>query len=321
MDPARFDSLTRSAANRREVVSKFGVGGLAAALAAGLGVRRASAQTVACSLDLRASVRLGPSAGTPLIPAATQMGSIEGTLQLAIAGDGSLESAAFVLADGTSLPVAGQAIGHRLSVRIAMDADRTLVLQGVAQDPLRTCQGQIDGSLIVPAEGDLGDFHAELTGAVTGIPTEAAINSATTTLEGPTAPALAPTSAPDVPSPTPSPTAVCLPFGPAEVCVFGICGQHNDGCGGVIDCGNAACAADAVCVRGSCCVGSSAATVCGDDRMCGFWINECDLDVDCGGCEGGFTCVDRYCCGAPGIGCLVGGDCCSGSCSMLNGCN
>ena len=143
MDPVRFDSLTRSAANRREVVTKLGLSGMAAALAAGFGVRRASAATVACSLDLRAYVRLGPSAGVPLTAAATQAGSIDGTLQLAITDDGTLEGTAFILADGTSLPVVGQAIGHQLAVRVALDELRTLVLQGVAQQSLLTCQGPL----------------------------------------------------------------------------------------------------------------------------------------------------------------------------------
>lgn len=316
MEPARFDSLTRSAANRRDLLTRLGLGGLAAALAANLGVRRASAQTVSCSLDLRASVRLGPSAGIPLMPSATQAGSVAGTLQLGIAGDGSLETAEFLLTDGTSLPVTGQAIGHQLAVRVALDDLRSLVLQGVAQQPLRICEGSIDGSLIGPTDGDLGDFHAM---AISGGGESASSGIAAPAATSATTDSVATSTPTTIANPTPSPTAECLPLGNLELCGDRNCGPRDDGCGGIVDCGG--------CLPGEkcgsfqvCCTPLTAAEYCTPEQ-CGLWAEPCGDLVDCGGCDAGYECPAGACCGATGTGCFVGSECCSGSCSMLNGCN
>lgn len=317
MEPARFDSLTRSAANRRDLLTRLGAGGLAAGLLAAFGFRRPLEAQGACSLDLRAFVRLGPSAGVPLVPTATQAGSIEGSLELTIVGDGSIENAVFVLGDGTSLPVTGQAIGYQLAVRVALDEQRTLVLQGVAEQPLSSCQGAIDGSLIGPTEGDLGDFHAALAGGDVGNSPGAASTEASSAGAAP-APVTAPETSLPTPTPVPIPPSGCEPLGPADVCTLGSCGPYDDGCGGFVNCPT--CLPTELCTDGKCCTPQSAFEFCSPGQ-CGVWTEPCGTGVECGDCPIGFSCVSLNCCGNPGQGCSVGSDCCSGSCSMLNGCN
>lgn len=268
---------------------------------------------LARSAGLRAARSLG---GIPLIPAATQAGNIEGTLQLTIGGDGSLENAAFMLVDGTSFPVTGQAIGQQLAIRVALDELRTVVLQGVAEQPLSICQGAVDGSLIGPAEGDLGDFHAIAAGqAVSGAAESAASDTEVfvTPAEASSLPAPSPTS----PVPAPSPTAECLPLGPAEVCVYPLCGMQSDGCGGFVDCGHGECDEGfQVCFEGECCNFTEPCF----SGMCGQMIS-CGEIINCPECPDDKFCIENVCCSPPGAQCFVGGECCSGSCSMLNGCN
>lgn len=316
MDPARFDSLSRSAANRREVLARLGTGGLAAGLLAALGFRRPVTAQVACSVDIRAYVRLGPSAGIPLVPGATQAGSVEGSLEMTIAGDGLLENAVFILADGTSMPAVGQAIGHQLAVRVALDELRTLVFQGVSQQPLRVCQGPVDGSLIGPTEGDLGDWRGIFSGSGTADTGSTTGSEATSSVLESTAVPLVPTLEPTV---APTPTSACIPFTKEQVCGPLKCGNVDDGCGGTLDCGDPCTAIGATCVLNSCCTPFTEEEYC--LGRCGPIAGICGDTLYCGSCAEGSTCVAEHCCGSPGTACMVGGDCCSGSCSMLNGCN
>src|SRR5436190_22600709 len=48
-------------------------------------------------------------------------------------------------------------------MRVDLGKQSSLVLEGVGEHTLRGCKGAVDGGLIGPAEGDLGDWHAVVT--------------------------------------------------------------------------------------------------------------------------------------------------------------
>lgn len=324
MDAGQFDSLTRSAANRRQLLARLSAGGVGAALWAVLGPRRITAAQVTCSLELRATVRLGPSAGIPLVANATEAGALSGTLEMTISDDGALSDAAFLLVDGTSLPVVGQAVGHQLAARVALSDGTELVVQGVGEQPLQDCSGRVDGSLVGPGEGDLGDWHAIGAGRAASDVGAAgpSLVSVTSAAAAPTVTTPEPTPISLVPTTGPTPTAVCLPLGPSEVCDPGSCGSRDDGCGGTVECG--LCVSPSLCFNGACCNPGYWETICNGNVRCGYWDDGCGSTVDCGSswCPSGFECSGNsgYCCGVAGQGCSVGSECCSGSCSPLNGC-
>ncbi len=301
MDGDRFDLLARSAADRRQIVRWWGAGGFMAAVAAAFGVRRTAAEDIPCTLQVRAAVRLGPSAGALLSSGATEPGHLDGDLQVTIAADGALANAVFEIADGSRLPVSGSAVGHQIGLRIELDAERSLVLQGVGGHPVATCEGRFDGSLVGPGDGDLGDWHA------LAISAPAALVSETT-----------PAGSEALPSPTATQNPACVPRTKEQECVGDSCGTRSDDCGGTIDCGDNCAASGRVCAFGLCCRPLSAAEYC--LGRCGPIAGLCGDILECGGCGEGQMCVAEQCCGAPGAGCMVGSECCSGSCSMLNGC-
>ena len=90
---------------------------------------------------------------------AWQPGQLQGQLSFSLSRSGSLDNATLTLADGTSLPVVGDATGHSLQLRIALGARQALVAIGVGEQEIARCQGSIDG-LVTGAAGDLGDWHA-----------------------------------------------------------------------------------------------------------------------------------------------------------------
>src|SRR5947209_4162476 len=109
MDAGRFDSLSRSFANRssrRSAIRGLGAGGVAAGLFSVLGGSRASAANGACSLTIVAKTSAGPHKGT----------TYSGTLQLQIGANGAIDQGAFTLASGASLPLVGQATGRALNL-------------------------------------------------------------------------------------------------------------------------------------------------------------------------------------------------------------
>jgi len=168
MDPIRFDALAKALAggvSRRRALARFGVGGLAAGLAAA-GANRAgaalpTAQAETCRLTLVASVRLGPSAGALL--QGTTPGELRGELGFALGADGAIERGRLRLEDGTELAVVGQATGRAINLRIDAGEDLVFVLVGTAEQALTICRGAVDGPLTGPQAGDLGDWHATAT--------------------------------------------------------------------------------------------------------------------------------------------------------------
>jgi hypothetical protein len=164
MDADRFDSLSRSMAaptTRRAtlgamVASALGLGAVAPTVQA--------AQGQVCTMAFVTTVRLGPSVSQPLTPDGNQPGQLQGELRFSLSQTGNLENAAFQLSNGTNLPVVGQATGHALQLRIALDENLALVAQGVGAEEIAACKGAVDGTTAGPQTGDLGEWHARAKG-------------------------------------------------------------------------------------------------------------------------------------------------------------
>jgi hypothetical protein len=234
-----------------------------------------------------------------------------------------------IVSGGAALPTTGDAAGRQLGVRIALDGGRTLVLQGVGENAITACQGRIDGSLSGPADGDLGDWHAIATGgsaqnasgasggstqaALAAVATETSAAGATTASPPSPTPALLASTTPTMPPLT----TTCTPLTTAQVCSPRICGLWDDGCGGQVDCAFP-CESFERCYLGACCEPRHPSVNC--PGKCGRVVGTCGEPVECGSCLEGYTCSIERCCGNPGTFCQVNADCCSGSCSMLNGC-
>jgi hypothetical protein len=163
MDGDRFDSLARrvgTPTSRRAALGAAVAGGVLGALGLTRSVpEAAAAQGQTCALTFATTIRSGPSAGQSLAPGA-QPGQLQGQLSFALSDRGSLDNATLTLADGTSLPVVGDAAGHSLQLRITLGPQRALVAIGVGEQEIARCQGAIDGLVTGSAAGELGDWHA-----------------------------------------------------------------------------------------------------------------------------------------------------------------
>lgn len=152
MDGKRFDALSRSVAT--PATRRTALGGMVASgLLAAFGIKQVPAvaqEAATCAIDFVATVRQGPTANQEL----------RGELSFGLSGKGALENATLLLADGTSVPVVGQATGHALQLRVQLAANQPLIAIGVGEQEIAACQGAIDGLVTGPAAGDLGDFHA-----------------------------------------------------------------------------------------------------------------------------------------------------------------
>ena len=97
---------------------------------------------------------------------------------------------------------------------------------------------------------------------------------------------------------------VCEGCTPETCLYFGYeCGaEHNDGCGGILDCSSPGCTSPDTCVNSVCvppdCVPEDSATTCALIE-CGITTNNCGEEVDCdvvvGGCVTGFECIENVC--------------------------
>jgi hypothetical protein len=161
MESKDFDRLTTALAastSRRTILGVLAAGGFWGAL--GRRPASARAQADSCTLNVTATVRLGPSAGQLLHPGTTQPGLLSGRLRFAVTANGELDRGVLLLEDGTRLPVVGDASGRTMTLRISVNADQTLVAVGVGQEFITSCTGPISGVLTGPQLGDLGDWHA-----------------------------------------------------------------------------------------------------------------------------------------------------------------
>jgi hypothetical protein len=145
MDAGRFDSLSRSLANRRSRRS-LGAGGLAAGLLTAFGAERANAATGDCSLRISAKTSAGPHKNT----------TYAGTLTMTIDQKGAIDSGVFKTDDGVSHPLVGQAVGRALNLRIALADGKTLALAGTADLDLILCRGDVSGTFGGPGDTDIG---------------------------------------------------------------------------------------------------------------------------------------------------------------------
>ena len=353
MESERFDALTRSVASRRSLMAKAGGGGLGALILGTLGVREEAAAASTCLLDVRLFVRIGPSAGFPLVPKQTKTGQLVGQLRLRISSKGDLAGSTFLLSDGSSFPVVGSLSNHLIGLRIALAQGQTLVLQGVDEGNVTSCKGAIDGGLVGPHEGDIGDWHAVVvptnatptatTSGSQGVVATAAStgSSATTVSSAPTdtPPAPTETSAPDTPTATPPlapPVCAecqepergvvtspgCAPVADDTQCSTGFC------CGGVcVDTGEnpshcGTCAT--VCASGCCHVGVCCPTCGAGQTLCGMTCADLSSDpANCGSC--GHACAsDATCtagvCKKPVVVCPPGQRNCGGVCVKTPNC-
>lgn len=169
MDAEQFDSLTRqfgTSTSRRVALGAGVAGGVLRALGFGpvaaeeQPTQEQAAQASTCTLAFAANVRLGPSLKQALTETGTTPGELRGQLRFALDAKGTLQNASLRLADGTSLPVIGEATGHALQVRITLAERVALVAVGVGEQPIADCRGAIDGVVTGPQVGDLGDWHA-----------------------------------------------------------------------------------------------------------------------------------------------------------------
>jgi hypothetical protein len=339
MESDRFDALTRSVASRRSFVAKAGGGGLGALLLGALGLREEAAAATTCLLDVRLFVRVGPSAGFPLLPKQTNTGQLVGQLRLKISSKGDLAGSTFMISGGASFPVAGSVSAHQIGLRITLAKDQVLVLQGVGEGNATSCKGAIDGGLVGPREGDLGDWHADVV-PTNQTPTPTATTAAVIAGQN-GAPTPIPSSSEgtgggssSLPTETPPPdvgdsSAPVAPQTPTSTPIFPVCPecQTSEGfgtnpgspCNPMPD--------GTSCSAGSCC-GGYCYSLDSDPNHCGACNNTCQSgccqsgtccvqcasgQTDCGG-----TCVDLSSdpanCGACGNACSSDQTCTAGAC-------
>lgn len=323
MDEDRFDALTRALAqqpNRRSVLRLLGGGGLAAGLGTALGrTPRASAQGSPCTLAFAGTVRLGPSAGK-LLAGDTTPGELRGTLTFTADQTGAITQGQLQLPDGTTLPAVGQASGRALNLRFTDGTQQVVVAVGTAAEDLATCHGPADGLLTGPQVGDLGDWHATLSGGgATGGPAGTSLVTGSTrvaTTATATARPTATSTAQATATTTTQPTATTQPIATTQptatiqpttiTCPECQTANGSGGCSPVAD--------DTTCSTGHCCAG-----VCGDlsnnPNHCGTCGNVCQSGHCCNS-----TCVDESSdpnnCGACGNVCPAGHpQCINGTCS------
>jgi hypothetical protein len=184
MDPERFDVLSKSFANRPARRRGLLAGGGGAILGLlGLSAARAQdddlgdatdqtpeatteppdetpAETGAdadglCVMEFTATVRTGPTLERDGEPALSgQLSFRLGDDAELVAGESQLEAEG-----GNRYPVTGQTRGRAVSLRISMGPS-AIVAVGTAEQPSRSCAGEIRGVTIGPLPGDLGDWVA-----------------------------------------------------------------------------------------------------------------------------------------------------------------
>ncbi|MBX3071290.1 MAG: hypothetical protein KF883_12375 [Thermomicrobiales bacterium] len=103
-----------------------------------------------CHYDLTGATQIGSLAGE----------SFQGTLSFALDDDGAIDAASIAFADGTTLPVVGQAAGRSVRFRIGSDPDRVITLAGAGEFPIDACTGEITGSYTGPGLQNIGVWTA-----------------------------------------------------------------------------------------------------------------------------------------------------------------
>ena len=103
-----------------------------------------------CSLNIAGTVSLGPNTGQ----------TFQGTLTFSIGQDGAIDSGTAQFQDGSSSPVAGQATGRSIRLRIGTDPNSVLTFVGSGVFPVDQCSGELSGSFAGPAVEHVGVWTA-----------------------------------------------------------------------------------------------------------------------------------------------------------------
>jgi hypothetical protein len=259
MDADQFDRLSRNFAervSRRSAVRNLGGVSILGVALGGLRLFRtdalAQSDTATCELDLVANVRMGPSVDTAI--GGELRGELRGKLRFALGDNGRLVDGILRLADNSELNAVGQVAGPALTVRIELPLGDALVLVGAGQNALRSCAGAVDGLLIGPAPGDIGDWHTTATkiGGITGEaqPTQPSVPVATIPPSGNNPPP--PTEQPPTEAATTEPTATTVAcVQPGDPCGLG----HGDCCAGLVCIGGCYIPIGSPCDNSSHCIG------------------------------------------------------------------
>jgi hypothetical protein len=103
-----------------------------------------------CLFDISGTTDLGPNAGQ----------TFQGTLSLGIGADGAIDSGTLQLADGTTIPLVGQATGRSIRLRIGTDPADVVTFTGSAISPLDQCTGVVTGAFVGPGLQNIGVWTA-----------------------------------------------------------------------------------------------------------------------------------------------------------------
>lgn len=104
---------------------------------------------VTCLSQFEATVHHGPNAGL----------AVTGKLLFTLDHAGAL-TGGIATADGSEIPVVGQANGRAINLTFQLDEQQYLFGVGSAENPITTCTGYWGGSFTGPASGDSGDWLA-----------------------------------------------------------------------------------------------------------------------------------------------------------------
>ncbi len=159
MEAGQFDALTRAVANRRSMLGRLGAGGLSRC--SSCSSRSGGGQNAGSHVS---TISRSASAWAPPQRGAgrrrQRRRKLKARLTVVIGDGGTMTDSKLTLADRSSSRSSAKPRATESGARVALEDDRYLVLQGVGDQRIDSCKGRIDGSLIGPLDGDLGDWHA-----------------------------------------------------------------------------------------------------------------------------------------------------------------
>jgi hypothetical protein len=319
VDGSQFDDISRKLAGRSTRRDAVRTGGVMAAVAGAFGLRssvqaQSDDKVISCEWAFKALIIEGPNKDA----------TYEGLMKVDIEKDGAIDKATLETDAPKPLKVVGNTRGKAISLRVTISSDLFLACTGVGSRDIKSCQGQIDGTLAGPEFGDIGVWQI-VRRVVPG-----GNGNATATIEA-TATA---TSGGGQPQPTPGggnpePTATACPpqtCGGAKVwdpqqckCV---CYQGGVDCGGDFCCpetmictGNGGCD----CTPGKINCNAACHDACPsgqtfDTNTCTCVASNCQSgELECNG-----VCIDvvndESNCGSCGNICATGVPCIAGTC-------
>ena len=239
MDGSQFDDISRKFAGRSTRRDAVRTGGLLAAVAGAFGLRSSvQAQTddkvIECEWAFKALIIEGPNKDA----------TYEGLMKVNIEKDGAIDKATLETDAPKPYKVVGNTRGKAISLRVTISSDLSVACTGVGSRDVKSCQGQIDGTLAGPEFGDIGVWQIVRRVVPGGNSTATAEATATAVVE-------VPTNAPPPPAtntPAPQPTATTCPEQQCPVSrmwdpVQCMCVCYDNG----IICGDICCPATMIC--------------------------------------------------------------------------